>query len=270
MKTNRFFAALMMGLAIAACSPKAGEKTPADGEAAAEDAAAQAPVKTAKDYQPSKAFADSVAYLVGVNFGTFIKGYDFGDLNYAQIKKGMDDFIKAKGSPRDPDFAKQLKIDPNKMNDMFNNFLEMRRNQKMLLNKEKEDKFLAANKAKKDVQTTESGLQYIVLEPGNENKPVDNRDTVWVRYKGTTLDGETFDEVPADADSVRFTLLRVVKGWQEGMKLIGEGGKIKLFVPSELGYGERGNQGIEPNSTLVFDIDLAKVSKFVPKEEETK
>jgi FKBP-type peptidyl-prolyl cis-trans isomerase len=99
---------------------------------------------------------------------------------------------------------------------------------------------------------------------------VDNRDTVWVRYKGTTLDGETFDEVPADADSVRFTLQRVVKGWQEGMKLIGEGGKIKLFVPSELGYGERGNQGIEPNSTLVFDIDLAKVSKFVPKEEETK
>lgn len=270
MKTNRFFAALMMGLAIAACSPKAGEQTPADGEAAAEDAAAQAPVKTSKDYQPGKAFADSVAYLVGVNFGTFIKGYDFGDLNYAQIKKGMDDFIKAKGNPRDPDFAKQLKIDPNKMNDMFNTFLEMRRNQKMLLNKEKEDKFLAENKAKKDVQTTESGLQYIVLEPGNENKPVDNRDTVWVRYKGTTLDGETFDEVPADADSVRFTLQRVVKGWQEGMKLIGEGGKIKLFVPSELGYGERGNQGIEPNSTLVFDIDLAKVSKFVPKEEETK
>lgn len=269
MKTNKFFAAFLAGLTIVACSPKGGDKTPADGDAAADDAAA-AVVKTARDYQPSKALMDSVAYLVGVNFGSFIKGYDFGDLSYSQIKKGMNDFVKAKGTPRDPEYAEQFRIDPQEMNGLFNNYLEMRRNQKSLLNKEKEARFLAGNKTKDGVQTTESGLQYIILEAGNDNKPVDDRDTVWVRYKGTTLDGETFDEVPADADSVRFTLARVVKGWQEGIKLVGEGGRIKLFVPSALGYGERGNQGIEPNSTLVFDIDLTKVSKFVSKEEDSK
>ena len=65
-------------------------------------------------------------------------------------------------------------------------------------------------------------------------------------------------------------LNRVIKGWTEGLQLIGEGGKIKLFVPSELGYGENGTRGIEPNSTLVFDIELIKVCKFVPKEETKK
>jgi len=265
MKTNKFFAALLIGLVVVACKPKA-EQAPVEGEEAATEAAA--PTKTAKDFQNSKALTDSVSYLVGINFGSFIKGYDFGDLNYAQIKKGMNDFIKAEGNPRDEAFGEQFKINPNEMNEIFNKFLENRRNQKALQNKEKETKFLAKNKTQKDVVETESGLQYIIVNPGNENKPTNVKDTVWVRYKGETLDGEVFDEVPADADSIRMILSRVVKGWQEGLQLIGEGGKIKLFVPAELGYGERGNQGIEPNSTLVFDIDLAKVAPFVEKEAE--
>ncbi len=62
-------------------------------------------------------------------------------------------------------------------------------------------------------------------------------------------------------------LNRVIKGWTEGMQLVGEGGKIRLFVPSELGYGENGNRNIEPNSTLIFDVELVKVNKVAPKEE---
>jgi len=263
MKTNKFFAALLIGLAVVACKAKT-EQAPVEGEEAANEAVKE-PVKTANDFQNSKALTDSVSYLVGINFGSFIKGYDFGDLNYAQIKKGMNDFLKAQGNPRDPEFGEQFKIDPNEMNEVFGKFLENRRNQKMLANKEKEDKFLAKNKTAKDVVETASGLQYIILEPGNANKPTSVKDTVWVRYKGETLDGEVFDEVPADADSVRMVLSRVVKGWQEGLQLVGEGGKIRLFVPAALGYGERGNQGIEPNSTLIFDVDLEKVAPFVEK-----
>ena len=265
MKKSLLFAALVLGIAALACQQKpAAEATEGDEIAPVEEVAPVA--KTSKDFKVSKATKDSVAYLVGVNFGSFIKGYDFGELNYCQIKKGMRAFIKAKGNPRDPEFGKQFRIDPNEMNNLFNNYLENRRQEKLLANKEAGEKFLAKNAKKAGVVVTESGLQYLVVEPGSELVPASDKDTVWVRYKGTLLDGTVFDEVKPEADSVRFTLDRVVKGWTEGMKYVGEGGKIKLFVPSELAYGERGPQTIGPNQTLIFDIELCKVAPFVESE----
>ena len=265
MKKSLLFAALVLGIAAMACQQKpAAEAT--EGEEVAPVEAVAPVAKTSKDFKVSKATKDSVAYLVGVNFGSFIKGYDFGDLNYCQIKKGMRAFIKAKGNPRDPEFGKQFRIDPNEMNNLFNSYLENRRQEKLLANKEAGEKFLAKNAKKAGVVVTESGLQYLVVEPGSELVPASDKDTVWVRYKGTLLDGTVFDEVKPEADSVRFTLDRVVKGWTEGMKYVGEGGKIKLFVPSELAYGERGPQTIGPNQTLIFDIELCKVAPFVEPE----
>ena len=267
MRKNFLFAILAAGLAIVACSPKAEKADVEEGEEAVETV--KEVVKTAKDYKPSKAQLDSVSYLVGINFGSFIKGYDFGDLNYRQIKKGMKDFIKAKGNMRDPDFGEQFKVNPEEMNRLFGEFLENRRSMKLLVNKEAEEKFLAKNKTKEGVVELESGLQYKILKEGGV-KPTSDKDTVWVRYVGKTLDGNVFDEVTPDRDSVRFTLDRVVRGWTEGIKQVGEGGTIELYVPAALGYGERGNQGIEPNATLIFTVDLCKVAPYVEKEEETK
>ncbi len=266
MKKNYLFAILAAGLAIVACSPKAEKAAEVeDGEEAVETV--EEVVKTAKDYTPSKKQIDSVSYLVGINFGSFIKGYDFGDLNYAQIKKGMNDFIKAKGNMRDPEFGEQFKINPDEMNRLFGEFLENRRSLKLLQNKEAEEAFLAKNKTKEGVVELESGLQYKIIKEGGK-KPTSDKDTVWVRYQGKTLDGNVFDEVTPDRDSVRFTLNRVVAGWTEGIQQVGEGGTIELYVPAKLGYGERGNQGIEPNATLIFTVDLCKVAPFVEKEEE--
>lgn len=269
MKKIYLFAVLVMGLAVAACAPKAetvAEETEGTEATEATEAVEEAP-KTAKDFTPSKKQIDSVSYLVGVNFGSFIKGYDFGKLNYAQIKKGMNDFINAKGNMRDEDFGKQFKVDPQEMNRLFGEFLENRRSLKLIVNKEAEEEFLAKNKTKEGVVELESGLQYRIIKEGGV-KPTSDKDTVWVRYQGKTLDGNVFDEVPADRDSVRFTLNRVVAGWTEGIQQVGEGGTIELFVPAKLGYGERGNQGIEPNATLVFTVDLCKVAPFVEKEAE--
>ena len=92
------------------------------------------------------------------------------------------------------------------------------------------------------------------------------QDTVWVRYKGSLLDGTVFDQVAEDAEPIRLTLNRVVAGWTEGLQLIGEGGKIDLYLPSELGYGEQGNQTIPGNSALIFNVELTKVAPFVEKE----
>ena len=263
--TNKWIMALILGLATVACAPKETEATTEDGAAPEQVAPKEL---TAKDYQASKSQIDSVSYLIGINFGSFIKGYNFGDnLNYSQIVKGIKDFVAAKGSFRDPEFNEQFKINPELMNDMFNEYLENRHNYTLCVNKEAEAKFLAANAKKEGVQVTESGLQYKIINEGNENKPADV-DTVWVNYKGSLINGDVFDETPADSEPIRMVLNRVVRGWQEGLQLIGEGGEIELYVPAELGYGENGTQGIEPNSTLIFNVKLDKVGKFVPAAEE--
>lgn len=85
-----------------------------------------------------------------------------------------------------------------------------------------------------------------------------------VRYKGALIDGTVFDETPEGADPVRLMLNRVIPGWTEGIQLVGKGGKIQLFIPSDLGYGEMGSQGaIGPNEVLVFDVEVADVMPYV-------
>lgn len=265
MKNNKFFTALLLGLAAVACTPKAGEDAAVETVPAADETAAAPKALTAADFKSSKAEIDSVSYLLGINFGSFLKSYDFGEnINYSQVVKGMKDFVASKGDPRDEDFTKQFKIDPNAMNDLFNKFLQKRHNLVSYQNKEAGEKFLAANAKKEGVQTTESGLQYIILEPGNDVKPA-LTDTVWVHYVGKLLDGTVFDQTEEDGEAVSFPLNRVIPGWSEGLQLIGEGGKAQLFIPSNIAYGESGNQAIQPNSTLIFDVTLDKVGKFVEK-----
>lgn len=257
MKFNKLFLALAMGAMLAACTNNA-PATDENGEALPKQL-------TSKDYQSSKSEIDSVSYLVGINFGSFLKNYDFGKLNYNLVKKGMDDFVNAKGSQRDDDFVDQFKISPELMNDVFNAYLEKRHNLKLLQNKEKEDKFLEKNAKNPGVQTTVSGLQYRIVAQGNDVRPA-AVDTVWVLYKGTLLDGTVFDQTAEGAEPVKMNLNRVIRGWTEGLQYIGEGGEIELYIPAELGYGERGTQGIEPNSTLIFNVSLTKVGKFQPAE----
>ena len=202
---------------------------------------------------PSQAEVDSVSYLIGINFGSFIKGNNFAedlsDLNMAEIKKGMADFIAAEGNPYDAEFGKQFKIDLEKMGEILNSYLSKKQAYKAALNLAKEKEFLAANAKKTNVDTTASGLQYTIVAAGAEEK-IQPQDTVWVNYKGTLLDGEVFDQ----NDSTQFVANRVIKGWTEGLGLLGEGGKATLYIPAELAYGERGNQAIAPNSTLIFDV----------------
>ena len=214
---------------------------------------------------PTAAEVDSVSYLIGINFGSFLKGNNFAedlkDINMAEVKKGMEDFLAAEGNPYDPEFGKQFKIDLDKMGQILNGFISKKQTYKAALNLAKEEAFLAKNALKENVDTTASGLQYTIIASGADYK-VQPQDTVWVNYKGTLLDGTVFDE----NDSTEFVANRVIRGWTEGLGLLGEGGKATLYIPSDLAYGERGNRNIEPNSVLVFDVEVLKVGKFIPKE----
>ncbi len=215
---------------------------------------------------PTTAEVDSASYLIGVNFGAFLKsnGFaeDLNEINMAELKKGMSDFIAAEGAPYDPTFGEQFKVNPNDMQRILNGFLEKKMSYKAAKNLAEGKAFLAKNALKENVDTTASGLQYTIVAPGADYK-ITPKDTVWVNYKGTLLDGTVFDE----NDSTMFVANRVIKGWTEGLGLLGEGGKATLYIPSDLAYGERGNRNIAPNSTLIFDVEVLKVGQFVPKEE---
>ncbi len=219
---------------------------------------------------PSTSQIDSASYLLGTNIGQWIKGNDFGQLNYSQFLKGIKDMVKAQGDPQDSTFSKQFRIAPDQIDAVMQSFMGKRSEYTKALNKEKGDAFLEANKGKDSIEVSESGLQYKILVPGNDKKAVNDQDTVWVNYKGTLIDGKVFDQ-SREGNPAQFTPSRVVKGFGEGVKLIGEGGKAILYIPAELGYGEQDNRRygspIGPNETLIFEIEVTKVGTFVEKEE---
>ncbi len=116
-------------------------------------------------------------------------------------------------------------------------------------------------KAHPNARKTASGLVYEIMSAGSQTKPL-STDTVEVHYEGALINGEIFDSSIKRGKPVSFPLDRVIKGWTEGLQLVGEGGKIKLIIPSELAYGERGAPpSIPGGSTLVFDVELLKIEK---------
>lgn len=119
--------------------------------------------------------------------------------------------------------------------------------------------FLAKNAKKAGVKVTASGLQYEVVKLGTGPKPAAT-DTVKVHYEGTLIDGKVFDSSIARGQPATFPLNGVIRGWTEGLQLMPVGSKYKLYVPSELGYGERGaGDSIGPNAVLVFDVELLSI-----------
>ncbi|PLX82307.1 MAG: hypothetical protein C0617_14365 [Desulfuromonas sp.] len=135
-------------------------------------------------------------------------------------------------------------------------------------NKEKGEAFLAENKEKEGVVTLESGLQYKVIEEGTGATPKVS-ETVTVNYKGTLIDGTEFDSSYKRGEPVSFPVGGVIPGWTEALQLMKEGAKWQLFIPATLAYGERGaGNVIQPNSALVFDVELLYIGQKKPKMEE--
>ena len=134
------------------------------------------------------------------------------------------------------------------------------KNEKAAANLKAGQDFLAANKNKEGVVELASGLQYMVLTEGTGAKPTEFN-TVTCHYHGTLIDGRVFDSSVNRGKPAAFPLNQVIKGWTEGVQLMGVGSKWRFFVPPHLGYGERQvSAEIGPNSTLIFDVELLGIN----------
>ena len=128
-------------------------------------------------------------------------------------------------------------------------------------NLQKGAEFLATNKTTEGVQSTASGLQYLVLTKGSGTDHPGPRDKVKVHYHGTLIDGTVFDSSVDRGEPISFGLNQVIPGWTEGLQLMVVGEKTRLFIPSNLAYGNRNMGKIGPGSTLIFDVELLGINE---------
>lgn len=193
---------------------------------------------------------DKLSYALGLSMGQNFKGSGVDKLN-------ADDFADAlravygEGTPAMTyDEAKQV------VQEYFTN-LQAKAGE---MNAKAGKEYLANNAKEEGVKVTESGLQYLVVKEGNGKKPGSN-DVVTVHYTGRLIDGTVFDSSVERGEPATFAVGQVIPGWVEGLQLMSEGSAYRLFIPSELAYGEHGTGPIQPNSTLIFDVQLLKVGK---------
>ncbi|OTG85186.1 FKBP-type peptidyl-prolyl cis-trans isomerase [Acinetobacter sp. ANC 4648] len=181
--------------------------------------------------------------LKDINLDAFILGLKQGSTSQKATLTD-EEMAKALTQYKQQSDAKQL-----------NNFKQL-----ALENAKLGDAFLAENAKKSNVITTKSGLQYSILQPGTGKSPKTNS-KVSVHYEGRLLDGTVFDSSIARNQAVDFQVNQVIQGWTEGLQLMKEGAKYRFFIPAALAYGEIGSgDAIGPNSTLIFDVELLKVS----------
>ncbi|MEH6468868.1 MAG: FKBP-type peptidyl-prolyl cis-trans isomerase [Porticoccus sp.] len=129
------------------------------------------------------------------------------------------------------------------------------------VNIQKGIEFMAANKDVEGVQTTATGLQYLVLTKGAGTEHPGPTDLVKVHYHGTLIDGTVFDSSVDRGEPIGFGLNQVIPGWTEGLQLMVVGEKTRLFIPSNLAYGNRNMGVIGPGSTLIFDVELLGINE---------
>jgi len=199
---------------------------------------------------------DKLSYSLGMEIGKGLKRQS-SDLNPDLLLRGIKDAFSGE---------KALMTD-SEISETVNAFQKelMAKQQELTRklgekNKTEGEAFLAENKKKEGVVTLPSGLQYKVIKAGSGKRPKVT-DTVTVQYRGTLIDGTEFDSSYRRGEPVTFPVNAVIPGWTEALKLMQEGAKWQVFIPSKLAYGERGGGGIGPNATLIFEIELVSVQE---------
>jgi len=213
--------------------------------------------KTSREPQPegiTKSDVDSVSYMMGYSFGMQLKEGNFGGLDMSWVLKGMRDA------------ANDTIVDVKEFRRVVNGFLDKRHNAIAEEMKQKSADYLDVKRHEEGVDSTMSGLLYKIIQSGGDVHP-SVLDTVEVNYEGKNLAGKVFDSSYERGSSATFPLNAVIPGWSEGIRLIGEGGEIELYIPSNLAYGERGGgPDIAGNEAITFKVELIKIKPYQPRQ----
>ncbi|MCI5913006.1 MAG: FKBP-type peptidyl-prolyl cis-trans isomerase [Prevotella sp.] len=199
---------------------------------------------------------DKVSYALGLGIGRQLSQMGAGELN-------IDDFAQA---IKDVIAGEKLKVSDSEAQTIVQDFFKKQEEKQRAAAaeagkaaREAGEKYLAENAKKEGVVTLPSGLQYKVLTEGSGKKPKAT-DKVKCHYEGMLIDGTLFDSSIQRGEPATFPLNGVIAGWTEGLQLMAEGSKYRLFIPYNLGYGERGaGASIPPYAALVFDVELIEV-----------
>lgn len=194
---------------------------------------------------------DKVSYALGLSIGNNFQNSGIKDLQVEDFIKGLTDVMEEKQPAITYDEAKEV----------INEYFIKLQKEKMEINKKAGEEFLHINKGRAGVVELPSGLQYQVLKQGNGAKP-SATDKVKCHYHGTLINGTVFDSSVQRGQPAVFGVNQVIPGWVEALQLMPVGSKWRLFIPSNLAYGEHGaGEMIEPNSTLIVDVELLDIVK---------
>lgn len=210
---------------------------------------------SAAEMAAPKTMQEKVSYIIGVNIGrNFAR--DGVEISPEQVLAGMKDGLSGAKTAISSEESQQI------MAAFQQQMMAKQQAAQATAGKAAKaegDTFLAANGKKPGIKTTASGLQYQVVKAGTGKTPKPT-DKVTTHYRGTLINGKQFDSSYDRGQPATFPVNGVIAGWTEALQLMKEGAKWKLFIPSDLAYGERGaGADIPPNSTLIFDIELIKV-----------
>ncbi len=194
---------------------------------------------------------DKVSYALGLSIGNNFQNSGIKDLRIEDFTRGVLDVLAEAKPAISYEEAKRV----------INDYFARLHQEKLELNKKAGEEFLHINKHKAGVVELPSGLQYEVLKKGNGAIPSAG-DKVKCHYQGTLINGTIFDSSIQRGEPAVFGVSQVIPGWVEALQLMPVGSKWRLFVPSNLAYGEQGAGNlIEPNSTLIFDVELLDIVK---------
>jgi FKBP-type peptidyl-prolyl cis-trans isomerase FklB len=192
---------------------------------------------------------EKVSYSLGVNVAKSVKNQGLTSIDSEAIAQAFTDVFE----------GNELKISEQESNLILQDYFGKLAKEAQSANVEAGEKFLAENAKRDGVTTTATGLQYEVLTEGSGDSPKET-DQVTVHYHGTLIDGTVFDSSVERGQPATFPVNGVIPGWVEALQLMKTGAKYKLFIPSNLAYGERGAGGsIGPNATLIFEVELISI-----------
>ena len=192
---------------------------------------------------------DKISYALGLSIANNFKTSGISELNIIEFSKAIEDVMKGAQPSMSYDEAKLL----------INDFFTKLQGEKLELNKKAGEEFLAINAKEAGIEVLPSGLQYEILTKG-EGKLPQAADQVVCHYEGRLIDGRVFDSSVQRGQPAQFGVTQVIQGWVEALQLMPVGSKWRLFIPSNLAYGESGaGEMIEPNSALIFDVEVLDI-----------